>query len=95
VERLRDTTGWSVRSIYRALKVLGDYHQWAGEKDTDFDAGYPMPRPIEVGAEIQFERKKTGRRKRCLCWAQDSPCGRPGFAKKFRAQTPDSRAASS
>jgi hypothetical protein len=51
VERLRDTTGWSMRSIYRALKVLGDYHQWAAEKDTDPGAEYTMPRPIEVGGQ--------------------------------------------
>jgi hypothetical protein len=50
VERVHDTTSWSMRTIYRALNVLGDCHLWAGD-NTNPDEEYHMPRPIEVGPQ--------------------------------------------
>ena len=48
VQRVQDTTGWPLRTIYRALEVLGDERRWRGRNDNDPDEAYPMPCPVEV-----------------------------------------------
>lgn len=48
LQRVQDTTGWPLRTIYRAFGVLADQHKWGGKKDTDPDVVYHLPCPVEV-----------------------------------------------
>jgi hypothetical protein len=51
VQRVHEITGWPLRTIYRSLKVLGDYHTWHVEQDHEPEGTYAMPCPLEVGAQ--------------------------------------------
>lgn len=44
-------TGWPLRTNYRALKVLGDYHEWNKQIDADDEDDFALPYPIEVKAQ--------------------------------------------
>jgi DNA-binding transcriptional ArsR family regulator len=48
VENAQATTGWPLRTIYRALGVLGNLHQWSKQIHADHENKSALPYPIEV-----------------------------------------------
>jgi hypothetical protein len=48
VQRVQDITGWPQRTIYRALKVLGNDHTWYVGEDGEPEGEYPMPCPLKL-----------------------------------------------
>jgi hypothetical protein len=54
VTHVQETTGWPLRTIYRALGVLGNLHQWSKQIHADHEdesaLPYPMLRPVPAQA---------------------------------------------
>jgi hypothetical protein len=48
VTHVQETTGWPLRTIYRALGVLGNLHQWSKQIHADHEDESALPYPIEV-----------------------------------------------
>jgi len=45
---VQETTGWPLRTIYRALEVMGNFNKWNTQTGTGFEGERSLPYPVEV-----------------------------------------------
>ena len=51
VTHVQKTTGWPLRTIYRALRVMGNDNKWETQTGTGFEGERCLPYPLEVGEQ--------------------------------------------